>query len=235
MFTSVVLVSLAFVTLSFFLFRTSINTVPIENLFVPIIFNDKTAFIEVAGFNRDEILQTILNKVNSTEVKVGGVEGIYLSHNKKVVGLRQFISLIKGNLVPNDNTPEGIFVKDNFLMGVVNGNTKPASPAGRDFFMILKVHSVSDVFNSFREWEHKILSDLHGAFGVDISLETNYLFTKNFEDGIIENKNARILYDKDAKIVLMYIFADDNSVIITNTQNAAREVITRLAGSRVKK
>jgi hypothetical protein len=34
---------------------------------------------------------------------------------------------------------------------------------------------------------------------------------------------------------MMYIFADDDSVIITNTEDAAKEIMLRLAASRVKK
>ena len=58
---------------------------------------------------------------------------------------------------------------------------------------------------------------------------------KDFEDGIVQNQNARILYDAEKKIVMMYIFADENSVIITGTESAAREIMLRLASSRVKK
>ena len=79
-----------------------------------------------------------------------------------------------------------------------------------------------------------MLSDLAPFLSVNISRETNYLFTKDFEDGIVNNKNARILYDKNKKAVLMYIFADDNSVIITDTENAAREIMLRLASSKKK-
>jgi len=35
--------------------------------------------------------------------------------------------------------------------------------------------------------------------------------------------------------VIMYVFADDNSVIITTTENAVDEIILRLASSEVKK
>jgi hypothetical protein len=130
-------------------------------------------------------------------------------------------------------------------MGVVNNDSGPASaeparqlaggaPAGKDFFILLKVRSTADIFNALRAWEGKMFFDLHGFLGINISSDTNYLLTKEFQDGIVENKNARILYDKMSKIVLMYIFADDNSVIITNAQNSAREIMLRLAGSQTK-
>jgi len=70
--------------------------------------------------------------------------------------------------------------------------------------------------------------DLSGFVGVDINVDTTYLLTKDFEDGIIGNKNARILYDMNSQPVLMYIFANDTSVLITSSEQAADEVILRL-------
>ena len=224
MFISILLLFLALATLSFFFFKKDINTVPVEKQFVPIIFNDQSTFLEISGLKKDEIIQTVLHEVDNTKVKVGGVEGIYLTENKQIIGLRKFISLIKGKFVPGDNA---LFVSDNFLMGVVNSETK-------DFFILFKVRSTADIFDNLRAWETDLLADLHGFLGINISSSTNYLFTKNFEDGIVENKNARLLFDKDGKTIVMYIFADDNSVIITSTPNIAHEIMLRLAGSQKK-
>lgn len=209
--------------LAFLLNRTS-DTVPVAEQFVPLIFNDKSGFVEVADFNKDSVEQTIRNQATSTEVKQGGVEGFYLTVGKQTVWLRQFIALIKASFVAGSAN----LVGENFLMGVVNGNSK-------DFFILIKVRSLADVFDSLRAWENKMFFDLHGFFGVDISADTSYLLTKNFDDGVVQNKNARILYDKDGNIVLMYVMADDNSIIITNTLAATHEIMLRLASGQVKK
>lgn len=224
-FLSFLFILLGLVTLSYFIFTEKISTIPIEKQFVPLIFNDASALIEVAGLARDGIAQIVYNTVSASKVKKEGLEGIYLVNNKKSVGLREFIQLIKSSFIPDDNE---LFVQDNFLMGVVNAETK-------DFFILLKVRSTADIFDSLRAWENKIFFDLRGFFGFDMTPETKYLLTKGFQDGIVENKNARILYDDNNKIVIMYILADDNSVIITNTENAAQEIMLRLATSRVKK
>jgi hypothetical protein len=232
MIVSILLIALAVITLSFFIFKNSVsNTVPVLKQFVPIIFNDQSTYIEVSALNKDEIIQTVLNEVNATKVQVGGVEGIYLTENKQMIGLRRFIALIKSSFIPGDNT---LFVNDNFLMGAVQTGLKSTSGAAGDFFILLKVRSNADIFNSLRLWEPNLLIDLHGFFGINVSSDTNYLFTKSFEDGIVENKNARILYDNNGKIVVMYIFADDNSIIITDSQEAAHEIILRLTSGQTK-
>jgi hypothetical protein len=231
MFISILLTSLALMTLLFFLFRKNTNTVEVAQQFTPIIFNDQSVFLEVAGLKKEEITQTVLNEVNNTKVKISGVKGIYLTENKKIIGLRRFITLIGSSFVPDSNP---VLVSDNFLMGSVLVGLKASSPFAGDFFILLKVRSTADVFASMRVWETKMFSDLAPFLGISVSKETNYLFTKNFEDGVVDNKNARILYDKNNQSILTYIFADDNSVVITSSQNAAHEIILRLASSEKK-
>jgi hypothetical protein len=233
MFASFLFISFAFIILFFFLFKKEDNTVVVEKQFTPIIFSDQSIPLEIFGLKKEEIIQAVQNEINTTKVKAGGVEGIYLTENKQIIGLRRFISLTESNFTPGDNT---LLVNDNFLMGVVNNESKPARPsgAGGDFFILLKVHSTADIFNALRAWEGKMFSDLYGFFGVNLSADTNYFLTKDFQDGIVDNKNARIIFDKKGQAVLMYVFADDNSVIITDSQSAAHEIMLRLTSSQKK-
>ena len=227
-----ILIFLALLVLSYFLLKKgNTNSVVVEKQFVPIIFNDKSTFIEVSTFNRKEVIQIILSQINNNKTKIGGIEGIYLTENKEIVGLRRFISIIKSNFVPDENK---LLVDDNFLMGSMLTGLKSSSPTAGDFFILLKTRSISDIFISMRAWEEKMFTDLHKFMDINLSAETNYLFTKDFEDGIVKNKNARILRDKDGGIVLMYVFADENSVIITGSEPVTNEIILRLASSEKK-
>ena len=232
---SVLFLIASLVILAFFLFKKDINTVSVEPQFVPLIFNDdysyENNYHEIAGKKKDEIAQTVLNIANGTKVKDGGIEGIYLTENKTIVGLRRFIALIKSTFVPVGNP---LFVSDNFLMGVEKTEVRNGLGSRYGFFILIKVRSAADIFDSIHAWENKMLSDLHGFFGIDLSSGTSYLFEKNFEDAVVENKSARILNDKDGKMVIMYVFADDSSVVITNSLSALHEVILRLASSQVK-
>ena len=188
--------------------------------------------MEVKDLKKDEIVQTILHEISASNVKIGGIEIIALSINQRIILLKDFASLLKINLDINNNK----FIDDNFLMGFVNNQNNQSNindVNGKDFFILLKVSSNTDVFSYLRTWESKIFSDLHSLFGIEISGLNNYLITKDFEDGVVENRNARILYDKDRKIVMMYIFANENYVVVTNTLSSAREVMLRLASSKV--
>lgn len=224
MFTSLTFVVLALFTFIYFVSRKYNSSLEVAPQFVPLIYNDKNFFIETNDLTKDKIIWSILTEANRSTVKSGGLEGIYLTKDQVFVGLREFISMIKGNLT----LPDEVFVSDNFLLGVVNNDTK-------DLFFLIKVRSFPDTFHMMKTWENKMFYDLHSFFGVLVNDKTNYLLTRNFSDGIVENKNARILYDKDGKIIMMYLFADDNSIVIANKAEAVHEIIFRLSSSQLKK
>jgi hypothetical protein len=231
MITSIVLLALGTGLLSFFMLTRGPKTVPVESQFTPIIFNDKTSFIEVSGFKKDEIENSVLNKINSTDVKKGGLEGIYPTLSNKIIGLRSFLPLIQSSLtLPSDQA----LVSDSFLIGVVNVDTEPETINRPGFFMLMKMRTTPDIFPSMRAWESKMFFDLHGFLGLKLNADTTYLLTKDFEDGIVDNKNARLLYDNNKKLLLMYAFVDDNSVVLTNSESALHEVILRVASKKTK-
>ena len=240
MFISVLFIVLALIMLLFVAFKVkNVKTVQVVPKNTSLILNDQTDFKEIAGFGQNRITETVLNQVNNTKVDKGEIEGIFLTENKKIIGFKRFITLIKSNL----SEEEAAFFNENFLLGAFNdGLNSVSSQKGSsaqitvgDFFMLLKINSFTEVFSVMQAWENKILYDLHGFLGVDISPDTNYLFTKNFEDGVIQNKNARILYDKDGNIVLMYVFIDNNYIVVTKSEEAVKEIILRLAASKIRK
>ena len=253
MLISLVLIILALVVFYLIMyFHQEIFTANVAPQYSPLIFTNQNQFLEVGGLNKDQIAQTVSNEINKMEIKTGGIEGIYLTENKKVIGFKEFIKLINGNITPDQMNP----VNDNFLIGGTNNNivtpsVSPGSPetatstdpSARDTlslsekkpFFLLKTISFVDVFSTMKAWEIKMLFDLHGFFGIYLNTDTNYLFTKDFDDGFIGNKNARILHDKDGNIVLMYIYVNDNSVVITDNETTANEIMAQLAASKIGK
>ncbi len=221
-------------TLLYFILKDEAPAVSLAPEFTPIIFNDTSYFIETSGLTREQMIESVLTEARASKVKEGGVEGIYLTQDKQLLGLRGFMAAIKGSFVP----PGEEFLSDNFLMGIVNQDvvrSGAVTEKGRHFFFLLKTRSFSDIFDSMRAWESKMFYDLHAFFNVPINSATSYLSTKNFEDGFVENKNARILYDREGVPVLMYVFADDTSVVIADNTKAVREIMFRLSSSKLKK
>lgn len=112
---------------------------------------------------------------------------------------------------------------------------KPDQPTRKDLFMLLSVRSFEDAFPVFKRWEEKLLLDLGGIFTIDVRGSKNYLLTKDWEDGIVQNKNARILRDNAGTPVLFYVFVDNTHVVIAKTEEVVKEIIERLIAAKVKK
>lgn len=217
-----------FIFVAIFVFRDKVLTSTVAPQFVPMIFLDKTHVIDATGLSKDNLVKAVVGQVNVSAIQTGEVEGIYLTNNKKAVGFREFNTFIRGN-IPLDKIT---FLSDNFLIGL-NSNTNTTTE--KNLFFLLQDRSMSDIFGAMKGWENKMFFDLHGFFGIEINANTNYLMTKDFEDGIIQNKNARILKNNDGNIVLAYIFVNDTSILITNSEATSKEIITRLANSQVAK
>lgn len=223
--TILVLVALFGAVFSFLL-KEKIIVVPVKPQFTPIIFADENVFLETEDLEKEEIADLLSREVQSADVKVDGIEGIHLTENEDVIGFEEFSQRIESRF-PKEAIP---FVNEDFLFGSYHSKTDT-----KNLFILLKVRSFADIFRPFQSWEAKMFSDLYSFFDIRLTAENSYLQTKDFEDGIIDNKNARILYDKEGDIVLFYVFADDKSVVISNSQPAAAEAMLRLAGSKVKK
>lgn len=210
----------------FFLFKNKNNNILGNNnsKYVPLIFYDQNSFLEIDDLSKQKIIQLIVNKVSSSEVKKEGIEAFYLTLDKKIVGLKEFTKIIESNISFDNNN----FVSDNFLLGLVNKKSK-------DFFILIKVRSMADIFRDMLSWEKKMFYDLSSFWNLEINFETAYLLTEDFKDEIIQNKNARVLYDKDGNIVLMYVFVADDFVLISQKEETVQEIILRLSANKIKK
>lgn len=219
MLISSVLIISAFVSL-FFVFNSRGNVPTVETVkqMKNMIFVEQNKFLEIEGFSKTQIIETIKNEVSDVQLKNGGIEAIYLTENKNVVTFARFMELIKSN-VPVEVTS---YTNNNFMIGVYNNNDE------KSLFILMKVKSFTDIFPGMKIWENKMWSDLHDLFDMELNADTKYLLTKNFEDNIINNKNSRALYDTEKNKILEYVFVDETSVIVISNSDAVKEVMGRL-------
>ncbi len=213
-------VTMITVALSIFLYsllsRPS-NTVIIPEKVAPALYTDKSFYLEIDGLTKAGIGSSILNEVAKAELPINGVETIYLTENKRVIDLRRFIEVMELSFVPGDTA----LVSDTFVLGVVN--TEPRTP-----FILLKMRTMPDIFPALRAWEDKMSVELKEIFkGMPSNLTWN--------DGIVGNKNARMLSGTEGNEFLMYVFADNHSVVFSQNQKGAGEIMLRLLQSEIRK
>lgn len=101
-------------------------------------------------------------------------------------------------------------------------------------FIILKTSLFQNAFPGMLEWEKDMRNDLLSL------IQTHHPNVKavstdndRFRDGVIENIDIRILDDENNVPMLMYGFADRNTIVITFNEKSMRELLRKLLSVRV--
>jgi hypothetical protein len=79
-----------------------------------------------------------------------------------------------------------------------------------------------------------MLDDMFAVFEINVSGDNKYLFEKKFKDVFINNKDARVLTDNNNNPLLYYLFIDKENFVITQSEDAIKEVISRLFTKNIK-
>lgn len=135
----------------------------------------------------------------------------------------EFLSLIRST-APGALTRS---LSDIYLMGKYANpnatNTKDRSAT----FLIFQTTDYNLSYASMLDWEKTMLSDLYEVFDMNVA-NISGLFEKNWDDVIINNKDARVLYGNNGEGVLYYVFVNKNNFVITDNTAALKEIIDRL-------
>ena len=123
----------------------------------------------------------------------------------------------------NTQTPSGLLrnLKSDFMFGIHTYD-------GNQPFIILKVSDFKNGFAGMLAWERTLFDDMYQIFNISIQDENKNLFSRTFEDKVLENKDARVLYDSSGTPALFYLFLDETTILIAKDRDAVREVMTRI-------
>lgn len=212
----------------FFIIKSAtVGTVPIDTKSIPpsIIFSDGVKVIEITDLSPDKVINTIGSEVRNLTTRLDDITYIYFLDRKsgapKKVTTQEFLSAIESS------APDGLTRNFNadFMMGIHTYD-------GNQLFIILKVTDYKNGFAGMLSWERTLFDDMYRMFDIDVSGENKIVFTKKFEDKIVENKDARVLYGIDGTPTLFYIFLDDTTVLIARDRDAVKEVMTRFKSAK---
>lgn len=193
--------------------------------------------IDVSDINSSVDLLEKINSIGETELGNNSVKSIFLTVprteivNKKeittqaLIASKSFLSLIKST-APNSfvNSLSGAY-----MLGTYKKDTN--STLGT--FLIFETNDYSLTYARMLEWEKTMLNDLFVLFQIDITNDTEIL-TRPFKDVVIQNKDVRVLYDKDNNATLFYLFVDRSKFIITDNEDTLKEILARLIVKNTK-
>ncbi len=103
--------------------------------------------------------------------------------------------------------------------------------SGRQPFVIFTSNSYQYTFSEMLKWEKSIEKDA-GIF-LDPKFKSayanNFEINASFKDATLKNYSVRVLYDKDAKVRLLYGFMGQDTLIITSNPRTFLELAARVA------
>lgn len=223
-----------------YLFATGEPAIPTEAFVPSLIFADERIKIEGSGSELREKLSTLTGE-NLEEGDIAIVYMVYGTTTEAGIveevatggALFDALRLPAPDILLRNVEPES-------TLGIIEtaGETHP--------FFILKVSSYDRTFAGMLEWEPTIERDLflfyppHATPSPEASTtpsvpeETSSSFRLSFVDEVIENRDVRVLRNRDNRIIMLYGYRDKETLIIVRSVEAFKEMVKRLAstGSR---
>lgn len=211
-FASIAIILVGAGVFGYAVFFSKPKTVPtqINTLNQSIITNDGNVSYSITGKTKQQVGEEFYALAKNADVREGGVlhiipyeEDIDINVKSSVDAHRYLGALgstMSGSLL-RSLSPE-------FMLGAVKSKEQ-GEP-----FIVLKPQSFDNAYAGMLSWEKKMIDDLFLAFDIPISGDNTYLLEKSFGDMVIKNQDARILTDNTGAILLVYMFVNNDDVIL---------------------
>ncbi|HEY9584655.1 MAG TPA: hypothetical protein VJI33_03720 [Candidatus Paceibacterota bacterium] len=121
---------------------------------------------------------------------------------------------------------------DQFSVGSIGGKAR---------FLVLKNNYYSGAFSGMLQWEEKMAEDLRTLLSLPVEGGTGAIKTvagtttmisgfldSGFKDAVIGNRDTRIYKDASGKTILLYLFPDNNTIIIAGSESTVKIVYEKL-------
>jgi len=184
--------------------------------------------LNTSQITKDKFTTALSNKLNDSQITVNTFYNTYItsgtSTSLRLITTAEFIPLV------NFTVPD--IIKRTFLPDFMVGMYS----FGKNFpFIILKTSSFENTFAGMLAWE----KDLEGDFKIIFRLpgysstgglraELTPTTAKKFVDGVIVNKDVRMLKDTSGQIIFLYGIIDKETVVFTISDIAFKEIVNRL-------
>ncbi len=239
---SVLLVVLGALLLSTYFFRSkNQETVTTAKALPKIIRTEFEKNVSVDNVNREKLLSLIDKERNGNFIEARSIAQINFTktdENKNSVG----VSANEWLKILNVTAPSPFLrsIGDNFLFGF-------AGFAGNQPVLILKTDSYETAFSGMLVWEKKMKDEIGPMFLPKVKIETQIgtstkiatstpeIFNPVWSDYVLKNKDTRVVRDSSGRVILLYAFVNQETIVITTNETVFGEIVNRLgAGSIVR-
>jgi len=191
-----------------------------------LVLAEKEKLVEIVNATRSKIIAEVSKEIGQSQLKLDTVERVRFieisGEIKTEMGTGRFLSVM-GTHMP------GILERSlskEFMLGIHSWD-------GNQPFLVFKTDFYENAFLGLIRWERDMAEDLLPLFSKTLSEENKYLLEKDFLDVVVKNRDARVLYDNNGSISLIYTIPDKQTVIIATHEDTLIEVIDRLSAENV--
>lgn len=227
-----IICSILFIFLSLFIayFLITKNKAVVETV-TPVVYNkgdnliafDTNKIIRVTNLSKSSTLKTIKENLNF-EIKNNLVTNYSFVDDTlspgKILSASDFLKKIESHMPITLASS----LDTQFVLGTV-GQTNTESKNVP--FLIIKGTDNQSVALGMQNWEKTMLDDFYLMYEIDLSGTNSALLGQTFQNTTILNKDTRILVDSGGKTVMLYLFLDDKTILITTTGDIVKEIINR--------
>ncbi len=209
---------------SYFLIKTKIAKDTPKN-----IIKEIDTFIAYDSFSNIDVTSIkdasgIINLITSSQPLGSGlVRALFpkkiVNNISELITSKNFLSLIGSN-------PPGALTRsmsDKYLLGKYTNRS-----GGSSIFLVFQTTDYNLAYASMLEWEKTLLKDLYKLFDISIPESNSVLFSQQWKDIVVNNKDARVLYGENGEAILYYVFVNKNNFVVTNNIETLKEIISRL-------
>lgn len=152
---------------------------------------------------------------------------------KENIGIEEIISKMKLN------APSSLVrsLSNYYMVGTYTRNVTGSSGISDSIpklFIIFQSKDYSYTYAGMLEWEKTLSSDMFNLFELNTTDSIDKIDERKWRDVIINNKDARVLFNEDNRPILYYVFVDKSNLIIADNQKTISEIISRLIISNAR-
>ncbi len=173
---------------------------------------------------KSTLIQSV-GELKKKNIQIGTLYGIAIKEEGDGINKRtdasRFLRILEANL------PGALSrtLEDKFSFGFY-------SASNLNTYLILKTDSFDNAFAGMLEWEDTIANDIGPLFfdhnQLLIATTTQSLGKNTFVDKVYENKDARVLMDKEGKPIMLWSIIDQTMIIIASNPMTLEELSRRM-------
>lgn len=193
----------------------------------PLITTDYHDELNIENIVKDRFISALASRLNDIQIPVNNIYNVYItsgaSTSKRLVSTSELFDLALWQAPDSLKRNLG----ENYMVGMYAfGQNLP--------FVILKISAFENAYAGMLEWEKSLEKDFrnilrltnNGEGGLALALTPGE--SRQFQDAVIANQDARVLKDENGKIFFVYSILSKDTIIFTVNETALKEIINRL-------